>query len=195
MHTFPSSHGMGPPGWHVPPPQRSPTVHALPSLHPCVLFVCVQPVTPHASSVHTLPSSQPGATQPPAQQSCVPVHIGVRSHVAPEHIAAMHIDGSGMHVAPEQAGYWQPSIRSQCPPGIAVHIPSIGTCAQPLDALQLSTVQSSPSLQLSGAPLTQLDMPSHWSPTVHALPSSHASVFGTWTQPPTVSQLSFVHGL
>src|SRR5437867_11725034 len=44
---------------HVPPPQTSPVVHALPSLHEPVLFVCVQPVAAtHPSVVQTLLSLQ-----------------------------------------------------------------------------------------------------------------------------------------
>src|SRR2546422_714246 len=44
------------PGWQLPPPQVSPVVQALPSLHGAVLLVWTAPVAGlHVSSVHTLP--------------------------------------------------------------------------------------------------------------------------------------------
>ena len=47
------------PGWHAPPEQTSPVVHALPSLHEAVLFVKTQPVDVlHVSVVHRLLSLQ-----------------------------------------------------------------------------------------------------------------------------------------
>src|SRR5437867_72062 len=55
---------------HVPPPQTSPVVHALPSLHEAVLFVCVQPVAAtHPSVVQTLLSLQSLA------EVSVPAHV------------------------------------------------------------------------------------------------------------------------
>ena len=44
VHTLLSLQTVAAPGWHVPPPQVSPVVHALPSLHAIVLFVKTQPV-------------------------------------------------------------------------------------------------------------------------------------------------------
>jgi len=71
-----SSLQFGPvPGTHEPAEQWSPIVHAFPSLHATVLFVCVQPVAgAQASVVHTLLSSQfsavvPGTHAPPEQTS------------------------------------------------------------------------------------------------------------------------------
>ena len=47
------------PGWHVPPPQMSPTVHVLPSEHAFVLFVKTQPLAGlQVSVVQTLLSLQ-----------------------------------------------------------------------------------------------------------------------------------------
>ena len=40
VHGFPSSQLTAVPGWHVPPPQTSPFVQTLPSLHGAVLFAC-----------------------------------------------------------------------------------------------------------------------------------------------------------
>src|SRR5437867_1181509 len=55
---------------HVPPPQTSPVVHALPSSHESVLFVWVQPVAgTHPSVVQTLWSSQSVA------EVSVPAHV------------------------------------------------------------------------------------------------------------------------
>jgi hypothetical protein len=39
VHTLLSLQTTGVPGWHVPPPQTSPEVQALPSSHAFVLFV------------------------------------------------------------------------------------------------------------------------------------------------------------
>ena len=62
------------PDWHEPPPQVSPVVQALPSLHATALLAWVQPVAVlHASSVHTLLSShemaEPDWHEPPPQPS------------------------------------------------------------------------------------------------------------------------------
>jgi hypothetical protein len=56
--------GAGPPT-HAPPEHASPVVHALPSLHETVLFVCTQPEPgSQLSSVHRLLSLQSGAGPP-----------------------------------------------------------------------------------------------------------------------------------
>jgi hypothetical protein len=53
------------PAWHVPPPQLSPIVQALPSSHALVLFVWTHPVVGlQLSSVHGLLSLQFRATVP-----------------------------------------------------------------------------------------------------------------------------------
>ena len=78
VHTLLSLQTTAVPGWQLPPPQVSPVVQALPSLHGAVLFVCWQP--PRASQlslVHGFPSSQlsgvPAPHVPLLQTSC-PLH-------------------------------------------------------------------------------------------------------------------------
>ena len=61
------------PGWQIPPPHVSPSVHGLPSLHEAVLFACPQPeVGLQLSSVQGFPSLQSSVPVPgwqiPAEQ-------------------------------------------------------------------------------------------------------------------------------
>jgi hypothetical protein len=65
---------------------------------------------------------------------------------------------------------------------------------QPVAATQVSTVQTFPSLQFGGGPPTQFP-PEQTSLVVHALPSSHAMVFDTCTQPVVGAHESSVHTL
>jgi hypothetical protein len=59
VHPLPSLQTTDDPPLHDPPLHASPVVHALPSSHEAVLFVCSQPVAGlQLSSVHGLPSSQ-----------------------------------------------------------------------------------------------------------------------------------------
>jgi hypothetical protein len=74
VQTLSSSQLIAAPGWHVPPPHVSPTVHALPSSQAAVLEGCWQPsVALQTSSVHPLSSLQsrgaPGIQDPPKQLS------------------------------------------------------------------------------------------------------------------------------
>ncbi len=74
VHKLLSSHDFATPGWHLPPPQTSPTVQTLLSVHTAELAVLWQPLAAsQLSSVHKLPSSQlmalPGAQLPPLQVS------------------------------------------------------------------------------------------------------------------------------
>jgi hypothetical protein len=59
VHTLLSLQTVGVPGWHAPPPQTSPDVHALPSSHTLVLLAWTHPVAGlQLSSVQALLSSQ-----------------------------------------------------------------------------------------------------------------------------------------
>ena len=76
VHGLLSLHTAGAPGSHVPPPQVSPAVQALPSLQTLTLFAKTQPVTGlQLSVVQTLLSLQtvaaPGLHVPPPQVSPV----------------------------------------------------------------------------------------------------------------------------
>ena len=65
VQTLPSSQLSPAPPRQMPPLHRSFVVHALPSLQGATLLACVHPEFGlHASSVHTLPSSQFGAAPP-----------------------------------------------------------------------------------------------------------------------------------
>jgi hypothetical protein len=65
VQTFPSSQFGGAPPLQVPPPHVSFVVHAFPSSHGLLLFVCTQPDAGlHESSVQPFPSSQFGALPP-----------------------------------------------------------------------------------------------------------------------------------
>ena len=62
MQSFPSSQLVGPPGWHIPPPQVSPVVQVLPSLHGFEFGVYTHPVAGlQESSVQALLSLQEAA--------------------------------------------------------------------------------------------------------------------------------------
>src|SRR5439155_21565879 len=67
-------------------------------------------------------------------------------------------------------------------------------CAQPVDGLQVSSVQRLPSSQLGPAPPTHRP-PLQASLVVQALPSLQGRVLLAWRQPVVGSQLSSVQGL
>jgi hypothetical protein len=66
-HTAEPLHGL--PGVvHAPALQTSAPLQNAPSSHDAVFGAFTQPLAPHVSSVHALPSSQPAATHAPLQQ-------------------------------------------------------------------------------------------------------------------------------
>jgi hypothetical protein len=73
----------------------------------------------------------------------------------------------------------------------SLQVPALAKCWQPLTELQLSSVHTLPSLQSVGPPLWHL-VCLHWSPLVHASPSSHAAVFATNMHPSLASHVSLV---
>ena len=89
VHRLLSSQLMAPPGWHTPPPQTSPLVQALPSLHDAVFGLPMQAPSAglHTSSVHGLLSlhtfALPGRQAPAAEQVSVMVHSLPSSHPVP----------------------------------------------------------------------------------------------------------------
>jgi hypothetical protein len=79
VQSFESLQIVGVPGAHSPPVHRSPTVHALLSVHGFELLLWAQPVGPgHESSVHALPSSQLGGG-PPAHDPAVHMSFVVQA--------------------------------------------------------------------------------------------------------------------
>ena len=95
----------------VPPLHVSDCVHALPSLHAAVLFVCAQLPATQVSSVHGLASShcaavvhatQPGITVPaqvPPVHTSVDVHVFPSLHAVPFVACGFeHVPLAGLHV-------------------------------------------------------------------------------------------------
>jgi hypothetical protein len=192
----------------VPAAQMSPLVQALASSHGAVLFTCVQPVAGlQASLVHTLPSSQLGGappTQTPPEQVSFVVQALPSSQAAVLLLCrqpTMKSQESSVHTLPSsQLGGAPPT---QIPPeqvSLVVHaLPSLQgavllTCVQPEAGLQASSVHTLPSLQLGGAPPTQMP-PAQVSLVVQALPSLHESVLLVCVQPDAGLQASSVHTL
>src|SRR5262245_15417938 len=71
--------------------------------------------------------------------------------------------------------------------------PGTGVWPQPVAGEHASVVHRFPSSQSGGAPPVHWPA-AHWSPVVHALPSSHGPLVSVWTQTPAL-QASVVHAL
>jgi hypothetical protein len=177
---WPSSQLVGPPAWHVPPPQVSPVVQAFPSLHGLVLLVWTQPEDElQVSVVQTLPSSQFGGA-PPLQVP--PPHVSAVVHAFPSlHGAVLLVFVQPVDGLQESSVHGLLSLQSGAGPPLQVPPPHVSfvvhafpsshglvlfVCTQPEAGVQLSVVQ--------------------------ALPSSQA--FGVWTHPSAESQASTVQG-
>ena len=99
-------------------------------------------------------------------------------------------------LAPVHAPAWQVSLRVHALP--SSHVVPLGFAG--LEQAPLAGLQVPASWHWSGAVQVTGFAPVHapaWqvSVRVHALPSSHAAVFGAWTQPVAAVQESSVHGL
>jgi glyoxylate utilization-related uncharacterized protein len=145
----------------------------------------------HASSVHTLPSSQLGGappTQTPPEQVSLVVHALPSSQDAVLLAYTQPVAGlqeSSVQTLPSlQLGGGPPT---QIPPeqvSLVVHaLPSLHgavllTCVHPVTGLQASSVQTLPSSQFGGAPPTQTP-PAQASPVVQALASSQGAALFT----------------
>jgi hypothetical protein len=94
-----------------------------------------------------------------------------------------------------QAPAWQVSAPLQTFPSAQAVPFKTGVLAQPVAGLQLSLVQTLPSLQLSGVPAVQVPLWQVSSP-LQASPSAHEEPLGSvgFWQPATGSQLFAVHG-
>jgi hypothetical protein len=180
-------------------------VHALPSLHEVVLFVCTQPVEVlHESFVHGFPSLQFGAAPPthfPPEQVSFVVHAFPSLHAIvlfewTQPVAALH--ESFVHGFPSsQFGAAPPTHFPPEHVSLVVHaFPSsqgiaLLACLHPTAVSQKSVVQTLPSSQLGAAPPTHVP-PEHLSLVVHSFPSSHPVVLLVFTQPATGSHESSV---
>ena len=193
---------------HAPKVHVSLLVHALPSLQPLLLFANTQPVAgSHESVVQALPSLQvcvvPDWHALLAQASPI-VHTLPSLHAAL--LAEFTQPEDALQVSLVQA---LPSSQSIPAPGTqlpaaqaspTVHtLPSLQVLLlfsvwQPVAALHESVVHGLPSSQFWFTPGAQL-LAAQMSPMVHALPSEQTLLFGVNAQPPTLLQLSVVHGL
>jgi hypothetical protein len=205
---LPSLQMVAVPGTHAPPPQRSPLVHALLSVHACALAVCVQPpLELQVSVVHTLLSSQPSALPgmqvPPAHVSLtVQSLLSVQDAVLllkVQPLAGLHASSvqtlpslqltvaPGMHAPPPHVSPWVHALPS-------LHATLLATCWQPAAALQLSLVHRLPSLQSGAAPGMQ-SPPAQVSLRVQALLSLHGKVLSAVVQPVAGEHASVVQRL
>ena len=205
VQTLLSLHTLGAPGLHVPPPQTSPVVQGLPSVHEPVLFAKTQPVAgSQLSVVQTLLSLQtivvPGWHTPNPQTS--PVVQALPSLHALVLLAKTH-PVAGLQLSVVQA---LPSLQTIGAPPWHVPPPQASPVVQgfpslheavlfmkahdPVSGLQLSVVQALLSLHATAVPELQMPPP-QTSPVVQALLSSQALVLLVKTQTPVTGlQLS-----
>ena len=188
--------------------QTSVAVQMLPSLQGAVLATFLQPVpAAQLSSVHTLPSSQLLAGPPThtlAAHASPAVHGSPSSHAVvlarcwqptpPEHSSVVQMLPSSQlrTTVPAQSLSLQTSVEVHEFP--SSHATVLAAWMQPAAALQLSLVQTLPSLQSSAGPPTQT-LAEQASDVVHALPSLHTLAFATKMQPTPSRQLSLVQTL
>jgi hypothetical protein len=196
VHTLPSSQLGGGPPTHTPAAQASFVVHALPSLQVPEIAGKMQPTAgSQASAVHGLLSTHatagPGAHAPathvsPAVQAS-PSLQGLKLPEYTQPVAALHesvvqgLPSLQASAAPEThtpAAHVSPAVQALPSEQGAV----LGVNTQPAPSAHESVVQGFPSLHAAGAWPTQLPW-LHASPVVQALPSSHGSPLGRYTQP------------
>jgi hypothetical protein len=156
--------------------------------------------------VQTLPSSQlvgPPPTHAPPEHVSPEVQALPSLHATVLLVWVQPVDGlqeSSVQGLP--SSQFGPAPPTQTPPEhaspVVQALPSsqeaaLLAYAQPVAGLQESSVQTLPSLQLVGPPLTQLP-PEQASPVVQAFPSLHGAVLFAWEQPVTGLHESSVHG-
>ena len=186
VHTLLSLHTRGPPGWHVPSVQKSPTVQALPSEQAFALFVKTQPLAvSQLSVVHGLLSLQfiavPGRHVPKAQKSPA-VHALPSSQAFALFVKTQPVVGLQLSVVH--------TLLSSQTRGVPTHAPAeqVSPVVHPLRSLhafvlyvkthpaagsQLSVVHTLLSPHTRGTPGWHVP-PVQTSLTVQALPSEHA---------------------
>jgi hypothetical protein len=182
------------------------------SVQPGVLLAVQQVPAPAQSSGQLAMVSPPSHAPLPQhgpQSAGQLVQVSPPLHVpSPQHPGAMTKTQptAGSH---ESSVHGSPSLHATAAPGWhvppthrspLVHaLPSLhgfefGVFVQPCAGTQASVVHRFASLQSGGGPPTQ-DDPAQASPTVQALPSEQATVFGKLWQPAAGAQKSSVHGL
>src|SRR6266849_2358938 len=201
--------GAGPPT-HVPPEHVSLVVQAFPSLQEAVLLVCTQPVAGlQLSSVQTLLSLQLGAG-PPTQAPPLQVSLVVQAFPSLQGAVLLvwkhplvGSQASSVQTLPSSQLSGAPGL--QVPPPhtswplhtvLSSHEAVLLVCTHPVAGLQLSSVQTLLSLQLTALP-SQNPRELQVSLVVQALPSlQEVPVAGVWRQAcKVVSHVSVVHGL
>lgn len=168
MHTLPSLQFGATPPTHWPPEHVSLVVHAFPSLQALVLLVNTQPLAGlQESLVHGLPSLHTGAGPP---THCPPEHESLVVQALP----SLQLPDVGANTQPD-AGLQESAVQTllslhtsvpapthtpleQKSPVVqalpSLQLPEVGVLVQPVAALQESTVQTLPSLQLGAGPPT-----------------------------------------
>ena len=207
VHRSPSSQGLGLSGLHLPSAHCSPVVQTLPSSHaePSAMAVNVQPlVGSQVSVVHVSPSSQAPALLPAWQVP--PLHVSPVVQTLPAlQVAVLGVNLQPVPAVQESSVQGLLSLHDCSAP--ATHFPAehmsltvhgspssqatvSGEKTHPLDGLQLSAVQTLPSLQVllvpAQAPLL------HVSETVQASRSSQALAVLVCTHELSAAQLSVV---
>ncbi len=209
VQALPSSQSIPAPGTQLPAAQASPTVHTLPSLQVLLLFSVWQPVAAlHESVVHGLPSSQfwftPGAHTPPEQTSPI-VHTLPSLHAAVLFAYTQPVSALQLSLVQPLLSLHAMTVPDwQLPPAqtsplvhalLSSHVTVRFVCTQPADTSHESEVHGLLSLQFGVEPPGAQLLAAQMSPMVHALPSEQTLLFGVNAQPPTLLQLSVVHGL
>jgi hypothetical protein len=165
VHALLSLHTTVVPLWHVPPPQTSPVVQALPSLHAPVLFVKTQPVVVlHVSVVQALLSLHTSALMP---WQVPPPQVSPVVQAFPSLHAAVLFVNTQLPFAGLQASVVQTLLSLHVTAGVPVQTPATQTSpvvhalpslhalvlfvkTQPDAGLHASLVQGFPSLQTVG---------------------------------------------
>ena len=195
---------------HVPPPQTSFCVHALPSSQPSALLLNTQPLTALQESLvqtllstHTMPTPLhwPLAQVSPFVQALPSEHVAVlnawRQPEPASHVSSVQGLPSPHAVAtltavPEQTPL--PQMSPVVQRLLSLHAMVLLTCVQPIALSHASLVQALPSSHAMGAP-AHLPM-LQTSPAVQALPSSQLPPALKLLHAPVVrSQESDVHAL
>ncbi len=151
-----------------------------------------------SSQTTALPLQVPRAQASPVLQGLLSLQIALFSAVVQPMSARQLSSVQGfpslhvMALPAVHAPFLQASPRVQTEPSL--HVAALALCLQPLMALQVSDVQSFPSLQSVATPGRQTP-PWQLSPRVQTEPSSQLARFGVLLQPLAGRQASSVHGL
>jgi hypothetical protein len=167
VHGLLSLHTTGVPGLQTPPPQVSPAVQALPSLHGFVLFVKTQPEAgSHVSVVHTLLSLQTIGV--PTHEP--PLHVSLEVQALPSsHEFVLFVNTqpkAGLHVSVVQ------TLLSLQTTGVPPHTPP-AQLSPNVHALLSVHVVPSPAFGFVHTPVPVLHVPATW----HASSAVHTTGF------------------